>query len=124
MYKLDSFIKETLRLFPLGYGKARGIIHLTAIVGQFRRVVQDYTFSNGMTVPVGAEVTVPLMAIHLDDKIYENASEFNGFRFSSMRDQNPKAESNAKYEAANTSVEFLTFSHGRHPWYTQSLQLQ
>jgi len=124
MYKLDSFIKETLRLFPLGYGKAGGRIHLTVIVGQFRRVVQDYTFSNGITVPVGAEVTVPLMAIHLDEKIYQNANEFNGFRFGSMRNQNPEAEPNAKYEAANTSAEFLTFSHGRHPWYTPSRQLQ
>ena len=111
MWKLDSFIKESFRHHPLGSsGTNCGLVLIVVVM--LRHVIRPYTFSNGVTLPEGATVTAPIGAIHMDDGIYPNAETFDGFRFSRMREQ---AES-ARLHAANTSSEFLYFSHGRHAW--------
>jgi Cytochrome P450 len=52
-----------------------------------RAVIQDFTFSDGTTVPKGSYVLAPMYAMYLDDNIYPNASTFDAFRFSKLRDQ-------------------------------------
>jgi cytochrome P450 len=81
--------------------------------------MKPYTFSNGVTLPEGVTATAPIGPIHMDDLIYPNAEKFDGFRFSRMRDQSDSA----KFHAANTSNEFLYFSHGRHAWYLHSRKI-
>lgn len=56
----------------------------------------------------------PVIGIHRDDTIYENAGEFDGFRFSRMREQDPES---GKYNMVSTSLEWLTFGTGQHAWY-------
>jgi cytochrome P450 len=77
--------------------------------------MKDYTFANGITVPKGSTIKTPLAPVHMDDSIHENAKEFDGFRFSRLREQDGN---NAKYSAVNTSHEFLHFGHGHHAWYS------
>jgi Cytochrome P450 len=82
-------------------------------VGTGRTVMKQYTFSNGVTIPIGARVYSPLNAIHRDSRIYENADEFHGFRFLGRNDSEDQTSL-----AASTSPEYLQFGHGSHAWYT------
>jgi hypothetical protein len=50
----------------------------------------------------------------MDEKTYPNALEFDGFRFSRMREQDGES---AKHHSSNTSHDFLYFGHGQHAWY-------
>jgi cytochrome P450 len=77
-------------------------------------VNKPYTFSNQVALPVGTRVAVPILPIHLDEKIYKNANEFDGFRFSRMRDEETET---AKSYCVNTNTDFLAFGHGTHAWY-------
>jgi cytochrome P450 len=76
--------------------------------------MKPYTFANGVTIPTGTKVHAPLWSIHTDDTIYENPKEFDGFRFSNMREKNGEG---AKHHASNTSTDYLQFGHGQHAWY-------
>ena len=76
--------------------------------------MKPYTFSNGVTIPAGATLGTAAGAIHMDDNIYPNAKEFNGLRFSDIRE---KEGENAKLYCANTGPDFLVFGHGEHAWY-------
>ena len=79
----------------------------------FRKVLKPLTFSNKLTIPAGEILATPVEGIHFDDDIYENATEFDGFRFSKLREKNGE---NAKYYSVNTSPDFLVFGHGEHAW--------
>lgn len=63
---------------------------------------------------MGETLAVPAGGIHLDNSVYENASEFDGFRFSKMRE---KEEESAKHHSVYTGPEYLVFGHGEHAWY-------
>lgn len=73
MRKLDSFIRESQRL-------SSGI----GCVALIRLAMQDFTFSNGLTVPAGTMVATPAYGIHTDEEILENAQEFRPFRSVSL----------------------------------------
>jgi cytochrome P450 len=76
--------------------------------------VKPFTFSNGVTIPMGVLLATPLLPVHLDETVYENADNFDGFRFSKKREFTGES---AKHHSVNTSTEFLTFGHGEHAWY-------
>ena len=110
---------EKVRLFSQGIDEITstgtmcfpGVLSLIA-VGTGRTVVKQYTFSNGVTVPVGSRVYSPMYAIHRDEDIYENADKFYGFRFVTVNDAGDPTS-----QAATTSPEYLQFGHGSHAWY-------
>jgi cytochrome P450 len=77
-------------------------------------VLKQYTFADGLKLPQGETIATPVVGVHMDEKFYDNPHEFDGFRFSKMREQ--KGES-AKHHSVNTSTEFLAFGHGIHAWY-------
>jgi cytochrome P450 len=81
--------------------------------------MQPFTFSNGITISPGETLASPAAAVHLDDSIYENAKEFDGFRFSALRELDGDS---AKTYSVNTGTEFLTFGHGEHAWYQPNSQ--
>jgi len=83
-------------------------------VGTGRKVMNSFTFSNGITIKRGEIVGTNIAGLHMDENIYKNAHIFDGFRFSRMREE--KGDLASLY-AANTSTEFLQFGHGRHAWY-------
>jgi cytochrome P450 len=82
-------------------------------VGMTRLALRPFTFSNGATIPAGTLVTVPRSAIHMDGEIYSNPEQFDGFRFSKLREGDIAKTS---HQAVTTSPEYLAFGLGRHAW--------
>ena len=76
--------------------------------------LKDFTFSDGTRVPKGGLVSTISTARHLDDKVYDDAGTFNGFRFSEMREEEGEGTKN---QMVATSPDYLAFGHGRHAWY-------
>jgi cytochrome P450 len=68
MEYLTLVIKESMRL-------------ITPASEAEREANQDYTFSNGITIPKGTIVSLNLWAIHHNPEFYENPEEFNPERF-------------------------------------------
>ncbi|KAI9875331.1 MAG: hypothetical protein M1830_008602 [Pleopsidium flavum] len=69
---LDSFLKEVGRMNPSDSISIR------------RKALQPYRFSDGGPhIPVGAVACVPVRAIMSDEANYQNATAFDGFRFTS-----------------------------------------
>jgi hypothetical protein len=79
-----------------------------------RLVLRPFTFSNGVTIPAGAVVSIPVRAVHTDERIFENPNEFDGFRFAKLRENG--AETNG-LQMTSTSVQNLSFGVGRHAWW-------
>ena len=79
--------------------------------------MKPYTFSNGVTVPAGVTLASCSGGVHLDDTVYPNAADFDGFRFSKRRELDGES---SKYHSVNTGPEFLVFGHGEHAWSIRS----
>jgi len=78
-----------------------------------RLAVRPFTFSNGVTIPAGIEVSAPSSGIHMDEEIYLNPEQFDGFRFSKLSGLDGDI-AETKYQALTTSPEHLVFGFGRH----------
>ena len=74
-----------------------------------RVAVNDFTFSDGTTIPRGTSVSVSAHNAHYNDKVYEDPLRFDGFRFSKMREGSAK-----KVGMVSSSQDHLSFGHGRH----------
>ena len=68
-----------------------------------------------MTVPAGTLVAAPSGAIHMDEEIYSNPGQFDGFRFSKHRDIDGDV-AKAGLSAVSLSPDHLSFGLGRHAW--------
>jgi cytochrome P450 len=77
-------------------------------------VGEGIRFSNGVSLDPGEVIGTPVFAAHTDENVYPNGKEFDGFRFSRMREQEGES---AKHHASNISRDFLTFGQGHHAWY-------
>jgi cytochrome P450 monooxygenase-3 len=109
--KLDSFVKESQRCSPL------------AFYGSSRRILADYTFSNGLKLPKGTDVGFPMWALTHSPETNTYSPEYNaetgnlgpevfdGFRFSRLREM-PGRES--RHQAVTTGIDSLNFGHGPH----------
>ena len=117
MHKLDSFIKESQRLKPLANRKwspssSLSFVDLTTklfLVLITRVAKNDFTFSDGATIPRGTSVSFYAHDAHCNDKVYEDPLRFDGFRFSKMREGSAK-----KVGMVSSSQDHLAFGHGRH----------
>ncbi|KIL65013.1 hypothetical protein M378DRAFT_77528, partial [Amanita muscaria Koide BX008] len=98
MRKLDSFIKESLRLSYLSLFVMR------------RKVMKDFTFSNGVTIPAGNTVAASAIT-NVDPEYYADATTFDGFRFEKMR--NGEGMEN-KHQVISLDLNCILFGHGRH----------
>ncbi|KAG6919289.1 hypothetical protein DXG01_007421 [Tephrocybe rancida] len=100
MVKLDSFIKESQRLAGNG------------VVAMQRKVLKDFTFSDGTMIPKGNTIAVANSAIHHDEENYSDPSIFDGFRFSKIREQ--QAEGFSKHQMVALTNDYIVFGHGKH----------
>ncbi|KAL5531375.1 hypothetical protein ACEPAG_4252 [Sanghuangporus baumii] len=100
MWKLDSFMKESQRMNGIN------------LVSLNRKVMSDYTLSDGTFLPKGTFLNANLRGLHFDESNYPNPNKFDGFRFSRMRGES--LEESAKHQMANTAADYLAFGHGRH----------
>jgi len=101
MHQVDSFVREALRI------DGGGTLVMT------RLVLQPFTFSNGVTIPPGTLVSIPARATQTDERIHENANEFDGFRFAKLREKEG-GKATGRHQAISASAENLTFGLGRH----------
>lgn len=121
MTKLDSFLKESQRVFGLGARQYRilPIDHKTHIrmrcclVTMGRLALQDFTFSDGTLIPKGTLVLATSHAMHHDDAIYADADVFDPWRFANLRADGEST----KHQMVNTSSNYISFGHGKHAWY-------
>jgi hypothetical protein len=84
-------------------------------VGVSRLTIRPFTFSNGMTIPAGTLISLPLRAVHTDGEIYPSPEKFDGFRFLKLREREGDTAV-AKHQTVSTSSEHLPFGLGRHAW--------
>jgi len=98
MHKLDSFIKESQRLNSLGN------LAITRVA------INDFTFSDGTTIPRGSTISVSAHDVHFNDKVYEDPLKFDGFRSYKMI----REGSGKKVGMVSSSQDHLSFGHGRH----------
>ena len=131
MIRIDSAIRESLRFSSLS-------------VAAFERAVaapDGLDIGNGVIVPKGAHIALPMHMIHEDESRYENAKQYDPLRFSRPREEyetslqqvkhEEPAEANGtkasggkrdmkrtlelKNQSAVTPGEgFLSFGHGKH----------
>ncbi|KAF5351080.1 hypothetical protein D9756_008457 [Leucocoprinus leucothites] len=99
MIKLDSFIKETMRMHPISVG----------LVGH--KALQGYTFSDGTFIPRDAVIVAPANSIHYDRSNYTDAQEFKGFRFVETTEDGMIG---ARQSFVSLTPEYLPFGHGNH----------
>ena len=119
MVKVDSFIKESLRLNPsrcsMSFHASRATYNnplpFLPIVAMSRIVREPFTFSDGTYVPKGTYIAIPSHAIHLDESNYSNPTSFLPFRFV---DKANKEITGRKVDMTSTSTDFLAFGHGLH----------
>ncbi|KAI0371432.1 cytochrome P450 [Pilatotrama ljubarskyi] len=100
MRKVDSFLKESMRL-------ADG-----SLLTMFRKAVKDVTLSDGTRIPRGTLVAAASATAHTDGARYPAPDAFDPFRFARLREGG--ADEAVKHQLVNTSVDFLTFGHGKH----------
>lgn len=109
MTKLDSAVKETMRLSSNGTGIcARVVLPKNGI-----------KLENGVSLPRGATVSVPQWALHHDPELYPDPNTYHPFRFYHRRKALPgglMGEQDAESLVA-TTAENLTWGLGRHAWY-------
>ncbi|KAL4756574.1 cytochrome P450 [Aspergillus foveolatus] len=100
MYKLkrvDSFIKETLRLSPQSMITAR------------RMTTETVLLPDGTKLPKGTSTMVPTRIVMLDPHIYPDPTSFDGERFFRQR-----TESETRAQLVTANIEYLGFGYGKH----------
>ncbi|KAF9527773.1 cytochrome P450 [Crepidotus variabilis] len=112
MHRLDSFIKESLRL------------NCVNSVSSVRKVLTDLRLSDGTVLPFGSVLCLPSSSQHLSSDIYgSNSTTFDGFRFSRLQEQHyadyePHDPGTnialPRYQLATSSSSYLTWGYGRH----------
>ncbi|KAK1508781.1 hypothetical protein CABS01_08011 [Colletotrichum abscissum] len=100
MMKLDSVIKETQRLNPPDLASFQ------------RKVMSDFTLSNGLRIPKGARIALPTGAINMDQDLFHNPEVFDGLRFYRMRVA--KDEARSSNQMVTVGKKDLTWGYGRH----------
>lgn len=107
MVKADSVMRETLRLQTMG---TRQVVRKVVVDG----VVTD----GGVRLPKGCSVGFLGQPSHYDDDVYDDALDFDPFRFSRVREAADQENGTAKTGTAaafvSTSPDYLPFGTGRH----------
>ena len=86
-------------------------------VGSFRVALRPFTFSNGLTIPAGTRLGLPVHSVHMDEDLYPNAQTFDGFRFFRLREKGGADILESRHQLVTTSAELLGFGLGRHAWW-------
>lgn len=107
MKKLDSFLREVMRMHPL------------ACFSFQRKVLKTFTLSNGQVIPAGCLIEVPSVGVNFDDEVVDNPEKFDAFRSYRARELGglegaEKASAGASNQFVTVSPSNLLFGYGRH----------
>ncbi|KAH7309460.1 cytochrome P450 [Stachybotrys elegans] len=97
--KLDSFMREVHRL--------RG-----SITSFIRKVMKPISLSDGTHLPAGTKVLAPLAGISMDERFFDNAAQFDPWRFYNLRQQSDA--DNHRWQFTSLSDTSIQFGAGRH----------
>ncbi|OMP84253.1 Ent-kaurene oxidase, partial [Diplodia seriata] len=100
MPKLDSFMKETLRLYPLQFANFQ------------RKVLKPFSLSTGQLIPASTVIEVPTMAVSLDASRFPHPHRFDPWRFWRLRTA-PGADPTG-HQFATVAADGTNFGWGRH----------
>jgi cytochrome P450 len=78
-----------------------------------RVVVKDFTFSNGIVVPAGTTIVIPMYPMHHDEAVWPDPYKFDPYRSSRVRE---KDADDVKQQLVTPSPEFLPWGYGKHAW--------
>ncbi|KAK2003780.1 cytochrome P450 [Colletotrichum falcatum] len=98
MRKLDSFMKESARINPIGF------------VSTQRYTLKPYTFKDGLHIPAGTTIMFPSDGAHYDADNYPEPESFDGLRFLRLRET---VDPN-RFHYASVSDSALGFGAGIH----------
>ncbi|EMT61125.1 cytochrome P450 [Fusarium oxysporum II5] len=105
MKKMDSFLKETLRVHP-------------ATMASFqRKVLKPFTLSSGQVIPAGVTIEIPAVAVSSDSNVFPQADKFDPLRFYKLRTEakdGGSVEKAANNQFVSVNQSSLTFGYGRH----------
>ncbi|KAF8640809.1 hypothetical protein AX17_000458 [Amanita inopinata Kibby_2008] len=104
MYKLDSFIKESMRVSNLRF------------LSMMRKTTKPFIFSDGTEIPEGTMIFAASHPVHFDSSKYHNAREFDGFRFVDLQQRRGSAgmdDGGARHQLVTTTTDYLAWGYGR-----------
>ncbi|KKY29350.1 putative ent-kaurene oxidase [Diaporthe ampelina] len=111
MEKLDSFLREVMRVYPLSLSTFQ------------RKVYKPITLSNGQFIPAGVIIEIPAHSIVHDPERFDRPDEFDAFRHYRARRNasvvSPDGEKRAPgagaaaHQMVSTSLNNLPFGYGR-----------
>ncbi|KAL8974903.1 MAG: hypothetical protein Q9197_000872 [Variospora fuerteventurae] len=96
--RLDSFMKESQRVHPIG------------LVNVTRSAVKPYTFKDGFHLPAHTLTSFPMAELNHDPDIWRDSATFDGLRFLRMRQQ---GDPNA-WQFAFVGENSINFGAGTH----------
>ncbi|KAJ7579737.1 cytochrome P450 [Mycena floridula] len=99
MHKVDAFFMESQRMAVLN------------AVGLRRRIMKDFTFSDGTVVPAGFSLGVAQWSLHFDSSIYSDPHEFNPFRSPATEDETKSVK--FRQTMVTPRLDYIPFGHGR-----------
>jgi cytochrome P450 len=103
-------VADAVSLFASGVS----FLSLTRVTVSLTRIaLKDFTFHDGTVVPKGSLVSAASITRHLNDDIYPNAHQFDGFRFAKIREAEGQGTTN---QFVATSNDYIAFGHGKHAW--------
>ena len=86
-----------------------------------RVALKDFTFSNGVVIPAGTTVAVPMYAVHHDESIWPDPFKFDPYRSSRLREHDVD---DVKQQMVTPTPDFLPWGYGKHAWYAALFCLQ
>ena len=137
MYRIDSFIRESQRLNPVGTSESSLRLSIQDCqinvdvarrsVSTVRVALKDFIFSDGVRIPAGTFICVPLYATHHAEGKYPDPFTFDPNRFVSGPQGDGKASAAEKdggsrpQALVTASADYLSWGLGRHAWWVPRL---
>ncbi|KAK2044191.1 cytochrome P450 [Colletotrichum somersetense] len=109
MKKLDSFLKEAMRLSPIAAATFQ------------RKVLKSIKLPNGQTIPKGMSIEIPSGGVNCDPELFPDPQTFDALRFYKLREAKAHAASGTQAAEVVMQSQFvsvgtthLTFGYGKH----------
>jgi cytochrome P450 len=97
--KLDSFMKESQRVNP------------PSLLSYHRVMVEGHTMADGLMLPKGSHISMPVNAIQNDPDVTANPELFDGFRYYKLRQREGERH---LHQFVTTQPTNLNFGHGKY----------
>ncbi|KIM49862.1 hypothetical protein M413DRAFT_59041, partial [Hebeloma cylindrosporum] len=106
LYKMDSFFREVQRYYDMQLR---------------RRVLQDFSFSDGTIVPAGSTLYVNSYGLHHDETLFPSPNTFDGFRFLPQGESGKRGEEELELEErlkrqpmmSKPTLDYNAFGYGK-----------